>query len=46
MKTPANKPKRNPLKMSKPRLKSSEPRLKPSPGHKHIKKLPDGSYDV
>jgi hypothetical protein len=40
------KPKRKPLKMSKPRLKPSEPRLKPSPGHKRAKKLPDGSYDV
>jgi hypothetical protein len=46
MKTPSDKPKRKPLKMSKPRLKPSEPRLKPSPGHKRAKKLPDGSYDV
>jgi len=41
------KPKRKPLKMSKPLLATHDTRTaKPRPNPKRIKKLPDGSYDV
>jgi hypothetical protein len=47
MKAPANKPKRKPLKMLKPRLKEADTRsVKTIANTKRIKKLPDGSYDV
>jgi hypothetical protein len=42
-----DKPKRKPLKMSKPKLKTGDTRtVKPRANPKRIKKLPDGSYDV
>ncbi len=47
MKSPTDKPKRKPLKMSKPRLKTADTRaVKTVVNLKRIKKLPDGSYDV